>query len=113
MTAQEIALALACPSCGRNLLAAASWHGANWCRAAYLVKYIRDHAGSSTWELSQATGLGYDQTLKGMTKARELLAVKWTSEERGVDEGFRYRYFVDEACQPVLCPASRPADYGR
>ena len=80
-----------CPSCGRVFQSSASWAGANFCRGLLLLVFIEDTPGLSAWELSQLSGLPYEDTKKGLEKLREYDAVATVREEIEGDR-FRYRY---------------------
>lgn len=80
-----------CRYCGRSFNVGDQWHGANYCRAAFLVEFVADHPGLTTWEISQESGVAYSVTSKGLTKARDHGLVEFTPEERDAG-GVRYRY---------------------
>jgi hypothetical protein len=86
------ALSPACPSCGRVFQPGATWAGANYCKGLALLPFIQGTPGKSAWELSQASGLPYPDTTRGLAKLRGYNAVCTESEER-VQGGVRYRYW--------------------
>ena len=83
-----------CPDCQRRFEPGASWPHANYCRAAFLLPYIAELPGLSTWELSQETGMPYSDVGRALQKAREWHALMWDEEPRGDGDGVRYRYRV-------------------
>ena len=80
-----------CPSCGRVFLSGATWQGANYCRGLVLLTFIKNTPGLSAWELSQASGIPYEDAKKGLAKLREYDAVTTEREDIEGDQ-FRYRY---------------------
>ena len=95
--------ALSCPTCGRRQEAGRI--------ASFLLPYITEHPGHSTWELAQATGMTYSDVSRALAKAREWKAVEWEEEAREVG-GVRYRYRVAADWQEITerggkCPQSR------
>ena len=83
-----------CPACKRRFEPGVSWAHANYCRASFLLPYIADNPGLSTWELSQQTGMPYSDVGRALLKARDWNALMWDEEPRESGEGVRYRYRV-------------------
>jgi len=88
-----VSTVLRCQFCGREFKQGVWWTGANYCRAAFLLDYIEDHPGQSAWEISQETGMSYQDTTRGLQKARDWHLVETEAEERSAG-GTRYRYTV-------------------
>ena len=85
-------LAPACPSCNRFCKPGATWKGANYCRGLILLGFIKDQPGLTGWKLSQASGMPYPDTTRGLAKLKEYGVVSTESEDR-IEGGFRYRYW--------------------
>ena len=82
-----------CSICHRVFARGVTWSGSNFCRALFLADYIADgNEGLSGWELSQATGLEYQDTVRGMTKARAYGVIDARAEVKE-GGGVRYRYW--------------------
>lgn len=81
-----------CPDCGRKFQG--SWPSANYCRASFLLPYIAENPGLSTWELAQQTGMAYADVSRALLKARDWNALEWDEESRENGDGVRYRYRV-------------------
>ena len=81
----------ACPSCQRVFKPGATWAGSNFCRGLLLLTFIQNKPGLSAWELSQASGVPYTDTTRGLAKLKEYGVVSTESEDR-IEGGFRYRY---------------------
>ena len=80
-----------CPSCGRVFQSGATWQGSNFCRGLLLLAFIKDTPGLTAWELSQASGIPYEDTKKGLDKLRNYDVV--TTEKEAIEgDRFRYRY---------------------
>ena len=90
-----------CPQCGRAFEPGAAWHGSNFCKARFLIEYVRGFPGKTAWEISQDSGMLYDDVAKGLTKGRALGLFLTESEERR-QGGVRYRYWVGERSQEVI-----------
>ena len=97
----DVAESLACEFCGREFTPGSYWHGANYCRAAYLAGVIREHPDMSTWELAQFTGMTYADSAKGLAKARDEGLVEYTAETREAG-GTRYRYRLADGWEEVI-----------
>lgn len=82
-----------CSYCGKAFGPGKNWHGANFCRAAFLLPHIEANPGKTTWELHQISGLPYADATKGLEKAREWDVVEFDAEDRE-SGGQRYRYRV-------------------
>ena len=91
----------ACPCCGREFKPGVFWDNANYCRARFLLEYIEDHSGKSTWEISKATGMPYSDATRGMQKAREWALVDMKQEDRE-QGGTRYRYWAMDGWKGVV-----------
>jgi hypothetical protein len=91
-TTQKILEPPNCPSCGRVCDPAATWKGANYCRGFALLPFIESNPGLSAWELSQVSGMSYQDATRGLAKLREYEAVLAEPEDRG-DGSYRYRYW--------------------
>jgi hypothetical protein len=81
-----------CPSCGRTCDPEATWQGVNYCRGLVLLRFIEANPGLSGWELSQISGMAYNDTVRGLAKLSERGVVITQSEDR-VQGGVRYRYW--------------------
>jgi len=81
-----------CPSCGRGFQPGVSWQGSNWCKARYVVDWVKASPGSSGYELSKASGFPYADVVKALEKARLLNLMRTETETREAG-GFRYRYW--------------------
>ena len=83
-----------CPSCRREFVQGVTWKGSNYCRALYFMDFIviDGNEGMSGWELSEATGLAYQDTVRGLSKAREWKVVDARPEVKD-GGGVRYRYW--------------------
>ena len=88
-----------CRHCAKEFAPGATWRGANYCRALYLLPFIRGKPKSSAWELSQLAQLSYSDTTRAMLKLRDFRLVDYTTEEDG--ERIRYRYTIKEDQQAV------------
>ncbi len=95
----------ACPHCGNVFRPGLSWKGSNFCKAAYLIRFVAENPGITTWGISQITGFSYSDATKGMAKARDQEAVSVEKEERD-QGGFRYHHFAldgwEEICERLL-----------
>ena len=80
-----------CPSCARIFKPGATWQGSNFCRGLFLLQFVYDAPDLSAWELSQLSGLPYEDAKKGLEKLRDYDAVATVREEIEGDR-FRYRY---------------------
>ncbi len=103
-----------CPDCGRKFQG--SWPNANYCRSAFLLPYISENPGLSTWELSQQTGMPYSDVGRALQKAREWNALMWDEEPRENGEGVRYRYRVVpgyESISGLRCPSRRTVAWAK
>jgi hypothetical protein len=84
----------ACSICHRAFARGITWSGSNFCRALFLVDYIADgNEGLSGWELSQGTGIEYQDTVRGMSKARAYRVIEARAEVKE-GGGARYRYWM-------------------
>ena len=54
--------------------------------------FIEDSPGISAWELSELTGMSYQNASRGLTKLRDHQVVEFRSEERD-NGGIRYRHY--------------------
>jgi hypothetical protein len=90
-----------CSRCNKAFQLGATWHGANYCRAAFLLAVIAANPGLSTWELSQVSGIAYQDASRALLRAREAGAVDLTVEERE-QGGTRYRYVVSVEWEDVI-----------
>jgi hypothetical protein len=81
-----------CPSCGRTCDPESTWKGAHYCRGLALLRFIEANPGLSGWELSQISGMSYDDTTRGLAKLREHGVAITQSEDRA-QGGARYRYW--------------------
>ena len=105
-----------CPDCKREFQPGASWPNANYCRSAFLLPYISENPGLSTWELSQQTGMPYSDVGRALQKAREWNALMWDEEPRENGEGVRYRYRVVpgyESISGLRCPSRRTVAWAK
>ena len=84
-----------CPSCRRVCEPGATWKGANYCRGLVLLGFIKDTPGATGWELSQASGVPYTDTTRGLAKVKEYGVVNTESEDR-IEGGFRYHYWPSD-----------------
>lgn len=91
-----------CQHCGRTFTPGQTWLNANFCRAVFLIEFLKDNPDLTTWELSKQTGMLYSDTLKGMQKAREWGLVICAPEERAGSNGIRYRYKVAEEANGII-----------
>ena len=82
-----------CSYCGKEFGPGRQWHGANFCRAAFLYPFIKDNPGKTAWELHRISDLPYADVTKGLEKAREWEVVSYEAEDRDAG-GQRYRYSV-------------------
>ena len=82
----------ACPGCGRVCTPGSTWKGANYCRGLILLSFIKATPGLTGWELSQASGVPYTDTTRGLAKLKEYGVVSTESEDR-IEGGVRYRYW--------------------
>lgn len=87
-----------CRFCGREFRQGEWWSWANMCRASHLLPIIVDNPGLSAWELSQVSGLNYQDTSKGLQKARDGGLVTTEAEDREAG-GIRYRYWPADGWQ--------------
>ena len=83
----------ACTFCGGSFGPADSWHGSNFCRAAFLLEFIEEHPGLSAWEIAQQSDMPYAGVTRGLAKAREWELLDCAPEDRE-QGGIRYRYTV-------------------
>ena len=90
-----------CSHCGKTFTPGETWVNANYCRAVFLISFIKEHPNLSTWELSQATGMLYSDAVKGMGKAREWGLVICIAENRD-SSGIRYRYEIAEGAEGII-----------
>ena len=90
-----------CEFCHRSFGPSESWPGSNFCRAAFLLKFISVNPGLSAWEISKGSGMPYAGVSRGLTKAREWELLECTTEERD-QGGIRYRYTVTPGWASIM-----------
>ena len=90
-----------CSYCGRGFGPGKQWHGANFCRAAFLMPVIEKNPSKTAWELHLLSDLPYADVTKGLEKARDWEIVAFEAEDRDAG-GQRYRYTAKPSYETTI-----------